>query len=119
MSDDFVTLATSKPDSLDELARNPNLSSKARKAIEQFKQEMALIAYRTKEGQDKLSLIYLYTMWKADQTLTGIETMKILRSPIAPAPELDVLEKTLRQRYLEQMDQLAHSGSVKVVEKVK
>lgn len=119
MASEFFGLALAKPEVLKLMAQDPQVDPRIRKIIEQIHNEMTVIVRRTKEQQDALSYMFEYSMWKAQETLTAIEMMKLLRAQITPTPELDELEKVLRKRYLEQVDQVAHEGSLKVVGKGK
>jgi hypothetical protein len=119
MANEFLGLALANPEALKAIAQNPNLDNRIRKIIEKIHDELTVVVQRTKEQQDALSYMYMYTMWKTQETLTAIEMMKLLRASIAPSPELDTLENVLRKRYIEQVDQITHVGSLNVVEKSK
>jgi hypothetical protein len=117
MANEFLSMALANPEMLEALAENPNLDHRTRKIIQQIYRELMVVVQDTKARQDALSFTYQYSVAKAETTLTAIELMKALRSPVAPAAELNMLDTSLRRRYLELMDQLAYEGSLKIAGK--
>lgn len=113
--DNEVKALALNPVALALLAQHPQLSPALRRQLDQAVQKLVRVAEVTKAKQDALSAIHLHAVWKAHETLTLAELIRLCRSPGDGAPELAALTQALREQYVEQVQHIVSCGADTIV----